>query len=373
MALPLQFQLMFNWQTEETGHRMFPAFKAELNEVPIYRLIHRDFEHHYMSAGQLFQACGLTLTEGFFLFDLKREDFRVDFEDGLFPFCDIWVQLEPARRMARALGVQDELGRLLHTDLDGCYSMDSQYQMMHNWTVPSIPHLQYSTRALLESRFEQVEKINTKIRTQIHRGQQQGIVMKDRTQNGLVRWQVNAYEEFLNQTVVEECSDSIWDTLQGLLFDLQTQSRSGAPRERVLSDSMMIGNMPLKRDYLNGNSVLQNIYIAVMIEKMMHEMTRKENHSMAPSLIEPNGAESNILFHDRLDLFEQDLYRFKKKAKKSWEELELEQQALRQQLNELSTWKIKNEKNRKSERIWILLFILSLISTFYILKNKFHL
>ncbi|CAO3673166.1 unnamed protein product [Rhizopus stolonifer] len=167
--------------------------------------------------------------------------------------------------------------------------------------------------------------------------------------------------EFLTEEA-EDCSDAVWDTLQGLLFDLQTISRDGLRRERVLSDNMMIGNMPLKRGYLNGNTTLQQIYMAVMIEKMMHELSRRESISVVPSINTETKLESQILFHDRLDLFEQELYRLKKKAKKKLEEVELDQQALQQQLDEFNSWKIKFEKNRKSERIWILMFMLTVSS-----------
>ena len=408
--LPLQFQLLFNWQREDEiniENRMYPVFKVDLNHTSVYRLIHHDFEQHYLSAGQLFQACGLTITEGFFLFDLKHSDFEVDFMNIHFPFCDVWVSMDQGRRMVRALGCEEELRLLVSTMLDDCYSTDNmnRNEMMHNWTVPSIPHLQYSTRALLETTFDRVELVSQKIRTQISRRvKQQGIVMKDRAQNGLVRWQVWTYELFLMDEPVTDRSGAVWDTLQGLLFDLQTLSREGRleKKERVLSDNMMIGNMPLKKEYLSQSAQLQQIYIAVMIEKAMNELNRiklksettedqviKNQDSLSPPPPPPLpeqpsprpitihssssssnsvdnhkhvGVDNHILFHDRLDLFEQELYRMKRKAKKKFEEIDLTQQQMIQQLNEFNFWKIKFEKNRKSERIWMLMFMLTTIS-----------
>ncbi|PHZ11446.1 uncharacterized protein RHIMIDRAFT_257656 [Rhizopus microsporus ATCC 52813] len=378
--LPLEFQLLFNYKLEEeeegeilkSRNRMLPVFKVELNQVSIYRLIHHEYDKHYISAGQLFQACGLTITEGLFLFELKLSDFEVDFLNSQFPFCDIWVSVEMAKSMASALGVDYELSLLLDNALDDCYSSDNvnRNEMMHNWIVPSIPHLQYSTRALLETRFEQVEMLssNRKIRTQISRMRQRGIVMKDKTQNGLVRWQVTAYEHHLTKQDVWVDYGSIWDSMQGLLFDLQTLSREGrlVKNERVLPNNIMVGNMPLKRDHLNHQHGLQQVYIGYMIEKMMNELNRisLKDHNTQP--IE-NSTSHHIVFHDRLDMIEQELYKMKKKGNKRIEEIEVLQQRCIQQLNEINNWKIKFEKTRQSERIWIFLFILSALFIVYYL------
>lgn len=378
--LPLEFQLLFNYKLEEeeegdilkSRNRMLPVFKVELNQVSIYRLIHHEYDKHYISAGQLFQACGLTITEGLFLFELKLSDFEVDFLNSQFPFCDIWVSVEMAKSMASALGVDYELSLLLDNAIDDCYSSDSvnRNEMMHNWIVPSIPHLQYSTRALLETKFEQVEMLssNRKIRTQISRMRQRGIVMKDKTQNGLVRWQVTAYEHHLTKQDGWVDYGSIWDSMQGLLFDLQTLSREGrlVKNERVLPNNIMVGNMPLKRDHLNHQHGLQQVYIGYMIEKMMNELNRisLKDHNTQP--IE-NSTSHHIVFHDRLDMIEQELYKMKKKGNKRIEEIEVLQQRCIQQLNEINNWKIKFEKTRQSERIWIFLFILSALFIVYYL------
>jgi hypothetical protein len=403
--IPLQFQLLFNWEIEATQEailkhktRMYPTFKVDLNNTPIYRLIHHEFERHFISAGQLFKACGLTLTEGFFLFDLKLSDFEVDFLISQFPYSDIWVNVEQARVMAMALGVEYELGLLLNDELDPCYSSDntSRNEIMHNWIIPSIPNLQYSTRALLETTFDSVELLtpsNRKIRTQISRSKQSGMVMKDRTESGLVRWQVWAYEQFLQQNQQQselnpmlDGSGAVWDTLQGILCDLQTLGRGGQVTTRVLSDNMMLGNMPLKKEYLGHSLLLQQLYIAVMTEKIMNELNRvSANQIEEPAIFKQQSPSSssilegvttttttntnnpcatndnNMLFHDRMDLLEQELYRVKRRAKKKLEEIQLYQEELTQQLGELSKWKLESDRARKSERVWMLMVFLSVL------------
>lgn len=447
--IPLQFQLLFNWEIEATQEalyknktRVFPAFKVELNETPIYRLIHHEFERHFVSAGQLFKACGLTLIEGFFLFELKLTDFEVDFLISQFPYCDIWVGVEQARAMALALGVETELGLLLGEELDECYTTDNmnRNEIMHNWIVPSIPNLQYSTRALLETTFDTVELLqppNRKIRTQIAArsdDNQNGMVMKDRTENGLVRWQVWAYEQFLqNQnsghheeqptTTMLDRSGAVWDSLQGILYDLQTLSRKGQVKvihPRVLSDNMMVGNMPLKKEYLGHSLLLQQLYMAVMSEKIMNELNRvvslmkessekeevimesteakkathnNKNHDlMSPSTssllggntvttttttatsatTNNNRADNNMLFHDRMDLLEQELYRVKRRAKKKFEEIQLYQDDLIQQISDLNSWKSKSERSRKSERVWMLMMALCVIFGVLSLRTLYY-
>lgn len=405
--IPLQFQLLYNWEIEATQEailkhktRMYPTFKVDLNNTSIYRLIDHEFERHFISAGQLFKASGLTLTEGFFLFDLKLSEFEVDFMISQFPYCDIWVNVEQARAMALALGVECELGLLLSQELDECYSSDniSRNEIMHNWIIPSIPTLQYSTRALLETTFDTVELLappNRKIRTQISRSKQSGIIMKDRTESGLVRWQVWTYEQFLRQQNNDQTelnpmldgSGAVWDTLQGILSDLQTLSRGGQIKgSRVLSDNMMVGNMPLKKEYLGHSLLLQQLYIAVMTEKIMNELGHvsanrlsesKEEEERSPStssILEGvttttttntnnpcTTNDNNMLFHDRMDLLEQELYRIKRRAKKKYEEIQLYQDDLTQQLGELSSWKLESGRARKSERVWMLMVFLSVL------------
>lgn len=439
--IALQFQLLFNGDVEtiqEANYkhktRMYPTFKVDLNSTPIYRLIHHEFERHFVSAGQLFKACGLTLTEGFFLFELKLTEFEVDFLISQFPYCDIWVSVEQGRAMALGLGVEYELGLLLSEELDECYSSDnmSRNEIMHNWIVPSIPNLQYSTRALLETSFDTVELLeppNRKIRTQISRSNKQmGMVMKDRAESGLVRWQVWAYEQFLQQQHPNEGEDTslppildrsgaVWDTLQGLLSDLQTLSRRGhVASGRVLSDNMMVGNMPLKKEYLGHSLLLQQLYIAVMVEKIMNELNRvsstlnmvnavnavdaeittntkeqtvivNKNNITSPSpssLVDGdigattststttqnnNRTDSNMLFHDRMDLLEQELYRVKRRSKKKFEEYQLYQDDLTQQINELNSWKSQSDRVRKSERVWMLMLMFCVIFGVFSLRT----
>lgn len=439
----LQFQLLFNGDVETAQEvnykqktRMYPTFKVELNSTPIYRLIHYEFERHFISAGQLFKACGLTLTEGFFLFELKLSEFEVDFLISQFPYCDIWVSVEQGRAMALGLGVEFELGLFLSEELDECYSSDnmSRNEIMHNWIVPSIPNLQYSTRALLETSFETVELLeppNRKIRTQISRSNKQtGMVMKDRAESGLVRWQVWAYEQFLQQQQQQQNegedaasppsldrSGAVWDTLQGLLSDLQTLSRRGQVTSgRVLSDNMMVGNMPLKKEYLGHSLLLQQLYIAVMVEKIVNELNRVSNTlnvvnavnvvdaasttnikeqtvivnkkmditSPSPSSLVDGGigattntstttpnhpSDNNMLFHDRMDLLEQELYRVKRRSKKKFEEYQLYQDDLTQQINELNSWKSQSDRVRKSERVWMLMLMFCVIFGVFSLRT----
>ncbi|KAF1807709.1 hypothetical protein V8B55DRAFT_1468166 [Mucor lusitanicus] len=431
-AIPLQFQLLFNWELESTPDallkhrtRMYPTFKVELNNTAIYRLIHHEFERHYISAGQLFKANGITLTEGLFLFDLKMTDFEVDFLIAQFPYCDIWVSVDQARHMALALGIEHELGLLLGEEIDACFSSDniSRNEMMHNWIVPTIPHLQYSTRALIETTFEAVDMLepsNRKIRTQISRSKQKGMVMKDRTESGLVRWQVWAYEQFLQQNALQDQqpvlpildrSGSVWDALQGILSDLQNLTREGhgtaTTKARVLSDNMMVGNMPLKKEYLNQSLLLQQLYTAVMAEKIMNEIehltaarqANGPNHQANSTQQEASNASSqqedeengvtntastvtttattnanrngtnNMLFHDRMDLIEQELYRVKRKGKKRMEEMELSQQEFISQLNSFKQWKIESERKRRSERVWIFSICIVIYLVIYTFKK----
>jgi hypothetical protein len=219
--------------------------------------------------------------------------------------------------------------------------------------------------------------------------------MKDRTESGLVRWQVWTYEQFLRQQNNDQTelnpmldgSGAVWDTLQGILSDLQTLSRGGQIKgSRVLSDNMMVGNMPLKKEYLGHSLLLQQLYIAVMTEKIMNELGHvsanrlsesKEEEERSPStssILEGvttttttntnnpcTTNDNNMLFHDRMDLLEQELYRIKRRAKKKYEEIQLYQDDLTQQLGELSSWKLESGRARKSERVWMLMVFLSVL------------
>jgi hypothetical protein len=239
--------------------------------------------------------------------------------------------------------------------------------------------------------------------------------MKDRTEAGIVRWQVWAYEQFLQHQGEEtqdlpllDRSGAIWDVMQGTLCDLQTLNRTGQATtgSRVLSDNMLVGNMPLKKEYLGQSLFLQQLYIGVMSEKIINEIEHlslldKHNNSSSnnkndminsnptnveeisppdvvptdnnknntitvttpssSSLIEAVQADTNMLFHDRLDLLEQELYRIKKKSKKRIDEMELQQEELIQQITLLNNWKSRFEKSRKSERVWMFLVMVSVL------------
>ncbi len=197
-------------------------------------------------------------------------------------------------------------------------------------------------------------------------------------------------------------SGAVWDSLQGILYDLQTLSRKGQlsnTNPRVLSDNMMVGNMPLKKEYLGHSLLLQQLYIAVMVEKIMNELNRvfivsdksnsqevvvekqqtNNNDLISPSSSSIVGAttttgttadtlniprtttDNNMLFHDRMDLLEQELYRVKRRAKKKFEEIQFNQDDLIQQINELNDWKINSKQARKSERVWMLMMALCVI------------
>ncbi|KAI8393261.1 uncharacterized protein BYT42DRAFT_550489 [Radiomyces spectabilis] len=427
VALPLQFQLLYNWEISARNDallknktRMYPALQCKLDGIPIYRLIEYQFENHYVSAGQLWKACGLTITEGLLLFQL-RSGYEMDFLVNNFPFCDIWVSVPKARSMAASLGVDVELSGLLDPDLDSIFSSDntSRNELVHNWRAQCIPEAMYSTRALLETAFDKIEPLtmNRKIRTQISRHKQTGMVMKDRMENGMVHWQAWAHEQFLHlpddkieTDDFDQSRTAVWDVLQGLLCDLRTLTRGGhqVKSSRVLSDNMMVGNMPLKREYLGQSRLLQNIYIAVMAEKIHNEIHNLANHQRrlqarcltnismhesgsdqrkdkeSTSHGEENevnqdnekkrntmllstdseleeGMDPQMMLHDRMDAFEQELYRMRRRGRKKIEETQLRYQELQLRVNTLETWKANYEQSRKSERVWMLMLTVSII------------
>ncbi|KAI9245861.1 hypothetical protein BDA99DRAFT_271348 [Phascolomyces articulosus] len=488
--IPIQFQLLYNWEASadhdalftKNKNRMFPTFTCEWNGTPIYRLIDYDLDHHVVSAGQLWKSCGLTLTEGLFLFKISKEQYQIDFLLPQFPFCDVWVTLSKARHMASVLGVEHELHYLLTPELDDAFSSDNlaRNELVHNWKIESIPNIMYSTSALLETYTMpnnglEILSGSRKIRTQISRIQRQpGMVCKDRLENGLVRWAVYAYEAFQQQQQLDShdfleddtsssalglgvatnggeehlnpnkkpVSNAMWDVMQGLLFDLQTlalggtiQSSStgrGGTSSRVLSDSMVVGNMPFKREYLSQGIFIQNVYMASMAEKLHTEIQafgllsaslarqqqlqnnnnnknnkqkQRQSHvttttyttnnnnnndnnnntmstshhttseqyqntsspmpptptmpttmtTQAPTMVDPQ-----MMLHDRMDSLEQEIYRMKRKYKRRTDDMQTEFQELQQQILALEAWKIRNERSRKSERIWILMISLSL-------------
>lgn len=416
-SLPIRFQLLYNWEASAkydavraNKTSMYPAFQCELSGVPVYCLIDLSLEQHFISAGQLWKACGLTITEGLFLFELKPSDYHVDFLLPHFPFCDVWVTVPKAKRMASILGVAAELENLFQ--LDGIFSADLRNELAHNWKLDSIPHALYSTRALLETQCETVTRLerNEQIRTQIARKHQTGMTCKDRLETGLVRWQIQAYEEFLQQRHVDHISDdasgsdynggqrlsnAVWDVFQGLLFDLQSMARQPPNNnnnnsqsrisKRVLSDSMLVGNMALKREHLCQGSFLQNVYLACMAEKMYSEIqaamkarnqeiavTDEEaaNENQRQSLIsnlclspgqQNNAVDSLMMLHDRMDALEQEIYRMKRKGKKKAEDANVKIWELQHQFATLVAWKEQYERSRRSERIWILMISLSLV------------
>lgn len=438
-VLPIQFQLLYNYDisTEYDSLRkrkthMHPALACELNGVRIYRLIDYNLEQHYVSAGQLWRACGLTVTEGLFLFDLRVSDYEVDFLIPHFPFCDVWVTVTKARHMASILNVETELELLCLVDHDPIFSSDNitRGELVHNWKVEAIPNALYSTRALLETPVNRPIECLTgqrKIRTQISRNRQPGMVCKDRLETGLVRLAIAAYEAFISSSYQhhEESSshsitedgittqaDALWDVFQGLLFDFQNLTLQKQQDGRVFQDSMMIGNMPLRREYLRQGNALQRVYVAGMTEKLFAELQRRPSpsppppppqqsqplqpptptaaaaaaHVTSPHASTPTPAEEkhyqqhpttttssnsllsdpHIMLHDRMDTLEQELYRMKRKAKRRADDLQLEIQELQHQVVTLETWKTRNERSRKSERLWILMAALSVIVTLWI-------
>ncbi|KAI8074730.1 hypothetical protein BC940DRAFT_288942 [Gongronella butleri] len=266
--LPVQFRLLYNWSPSSSQGQvllqqqqaMYPALQVVLNSVPIFRLIDRElyeeFEahEHWVSASQLWKACGLTLMEGLVLFQLQHHEFHVDFLRPItFPFQDIWVPVSRARQMASTLGVLDQLQWFFDQEvLPHVFSFDRihRQEIVHNWRVVAIPLTGYSTRALLDytliypntlellhdqhdtspspvatssSKRQQAKQakpimyshasqssssVITSVsassgkrrywRTQMTRQMyQKGMVRKDRLETGLVRWQAWAYEQFL--------------------------------------------------------------------------------------------------------------------------------------------------------------------------------
>ncbi|KAI8064138.1 hypothetical protein BDF21DRAFT_346842 [Thamnidium elegans] len=158
--------------------------------------------------------------------------------------------------------------------------------------------------------------------------------------------------------------------------------------------------MPLKKEYLGHSLALQQLYIAVMMEKIMNEFHRvnittkeeeelivhnnsnnnnnntveKNNNSIVVDNNESSGTstttttqnnqqctDTNMLFHDRMDLLEQELYKVKRRAKRKLEEIQSYQDELTQQLNELNSWKSQSDRIRKSERVWMLMFMVCVV------------
>ncbi|KAI8364313.1 hypothetical protein EDC96DRAFT_444249 [Choanephora cucurbitarum] len=164
--------------------------------------------------------------------------------------------------------------------------------------------------------------------------------------------------------------------------------------------------MPLKKEYVGHSLPLQQLYIAVMAEKIFNELNRtfpkapeslkqptdefQEQPRSQSSLSVPeaekitglstettntsitsNHHHSNMLFHDRMDLLEQELYRVKKRSKKKLEDLQSYQDDMAQQLNELISWKSQSDRARKSERVWMLMLMFCVIFSAVSLRTFF--
>ncbi|KAI9245469.1 hypothetical protein EDC94DRAFT_637836 [Helicostylum pulchrum] len=146
--------------------------------------------------------------------------------------------------------------------------------------------------------------------------------------------------------------------------------------------------MPLKKEYLGHSLALQQLYIAVMMEKIMNEFhrvntttTKEEELIVHNDIVVDNNnnnvssgtstsaatqnnqqcTDTNMLFHDRMDLLEQELYKVKRRAKRKLEEIQSYQDELTQQLNELNSWKSQSDRIRKSERVWMLMFMVCVV------------
>ncbi|KAI9316525.1 hypothetical protein BX666DRAFT_1859049 [Dichotomocladium elegans] len=166
--------------------------------------------------------------------------------------------------------------------------------------------------------------------------------------------------------------------------------------------------MPLKRKYLAQSRTIQNVFVAGMLEKMVNEIgfTQQQQQETQPlaTLIAPNPSasclpggtspvsrrppcqqqvpitasvstshhsfsDSNIMIHDRMDMLEQEIHKMKRKAKRRAEDLQLETQQLEQKIVALETWKVRNERSRKSERLWILMGCVTVLVVLWIIRT----
>jgi hypothetical protein len=338
----LRFELLFDWTSKDEDlfsfqqAAMYPTFACTFNDHTIYRIIDHQLVHaHRISIAQLWRACGLTITEGLFLFDLRRTDYEIDFAVSLFPFRDVWVTVPVARMIAQKLAVEDKLTYILDPALDRVFSHYSleRGDLIHNWKVDSIPDAVYSTRAIIDAPFHRVSLLpnSRKVRTQIARGNQRGVVMRDRMEDGLVLWQVAAYEDFVRNQEKQNVKDSpqenteeqgaiyeaTWDTFQGILCDVKNIDRPDIDlrQARVLSDSIMLGNMPLRREYLAQSSSLLQVYTSTIVAKIAQELAHKNLKASLPTaipathtegsdvdILSPGGA--GVLLHERMDVLE---------------------------------------------------------------------
>jgi hypothetical protein len=341
---PLRFELLFDWTSKDEDlfsfqqAAMYPTFACTVNDHTIYRLIDHQIVHaHRISIAQLWRACGLTVTEGLFLFDLRRSDYETEFSVPSFPYRDIWVTIAVARMIAQKLGIEDKLAYLLDPALDKIFSHYSieRGDLIHNWKVDTIPDAIYSTRAIIDAPFHKVTALpnGRKVRTQIARMAQPGVVMRDRMEDGLIVWQVTAYDEFVrnqekpnfyDKDGLPEGSDSqgtlceaTWDVFQGILCDVKNIDRPDVDlrQARVLSDSIMLGNMPLRREYLAQTSSLLQVYASTIAAKIAQELAHK-NLSSSMSIATPAAhtetsdvdilapGRAGALLHERMDELE---------------------------------------------------------------------
>ncbi|CAO3675491.1 unnamed protein product [Umbelopsis ramanniana] len=338
----LRFELLFDWTSKDEDlfsfqqAAMYPTFACTFNDHTIYRIIDHQLVHaHRVSIAQLWRACGLTVTEGLFLFDLRRTDYETDFAVPFFPFRDVWVTVPVARMIAQKLAVEDKLTHFLDPALDKGFSHYSleRGDLIHNWKVDSIPDAVYSTRAIIDAPFYRANLLpnNRKVRTQIARTAQPGVVMRDRMEDGLILWQVTAYEEFVKSqekqnakdTLQENTDDQVtlyeatWDAFQGILCDVKNIDRPDVDlrQARVLSDSIMLGNMPLRREYLAQSSSLLQVYTSTIAAKIAQELAHKNLQTSPPPTFPVNHTESSdidvlspgragVLLHERMDVLE---------------------------------------------------------------------
>ncbi|KAI9017878.1 hypothetical protein CLU79DRAFT_706307 [Phycomyces nitens] len=165
---------------------------------------------------------------------------------------------------------------------------------------------------------------------------------------------------------------------------------------------MLVGNIPLKREYLGQSVALQNMYIAVMAEKIYNEIEGMSTESRAEPA-HKNTSDNDIdddersvdkvaglrneslgslsseyslgehidpqmMLHDRMDFLEQSLYRMSRKSKKKVDEVVTGQQELESQVLALEQWKTKSDLARKSERVWMFMVMLSILIGSWVLR-----
>ncbi|CAO3598734.1 unnamed protein product [Absidia cylindrospora] len=207
--------------------------------------------------------------------------------------------------------------------------------MVHNWRIIGIPDTSYSTRALLDYTLvagellsmnddddeQQQQQQTTTLMTapiptrhcdERSRGNRTGTMAETHIQSGVGDdagrgsrasiWSSDSIRRRRNNKRYsgspihgkEEGDDeddpvpvaAFWDVVQGLLCDLQSLERrqqhddiatlqdecKPLKASRVFSDSMVIGNMPLKSTFLRQSPALQHIYLSVMMEKLYNAM-----------------------------------------------------------------------------------------------------